>query len=162
MRRNFAASFARPLCWASILGTGAGVWLLDAWEASSLSIRLLQLLAFSLLTLVTWVAYSEAGLLRVGERLVLFRAVLEVGQSAPMAPGNCDMLDWCLDCCAIGLAMSVVWLGREIWLGIMAIDEERTSSRKAVGTPCEIIDMKEWKARTAARTSSVTMAGQRL
>ena len=163
MRRNIASSFARSLCWVGIIGIGVGVWLLNAAAPASLSVRLLQLLAFSLLTLVTWVAYPEAGLLRVGERLALFRAGLELSQSLPIMPGNSDMLDWCIDCSAIGAVLSVIWLARKMWLGFIEIDEERAVPRKAVWTlDCEIIDMKEWKARAAARTSPATMAGQRL
>lgn len=160
MNRNIAASFARPLCWISAVGIGTAVWLLDAWGSVSLSIRLLQLLAFALLTLVTWVAYPEAGILRIGERLALFRAVLELGQS--LTPGRCDILDWCLDCCAIGAVLFVIWLARKIWLSLLAIDEERAVRRKAVWAPdCEIIDMQEWKERATARPPSVVTVGHR-
>lgn len=162
MRRNIAASFAKPLCWAAIAGVGAGVWVLDALGHFPLSIRPLQFLAFSLLTLVTWVAYADTGLVRVGERLVLFRAVLELSQSVPMTPGSSKLLDWFLDCCAIGAALSVIWLARRIWLGLIAIDDEGYAPQKAGSAPgCEIIDMKEWKARTAYRASSATRAGHR-
>jgi len=139
-----------------------GLCLLDASGPSFLYIRLLQLLAFLLLTLVTWVAYPEIGLWRIGERLALFRAMLELGQSVPIMPGSCDMLDWCLDCCAIGAMLSVIWLVRKIWLGLIAIDEEWADPPLAAGvSSCEIIDMQEWKAQVTARTSSATMAGQR-
>jgi len=162
VRRDIAASFARPLCWAGLAGIGAGVWLLDVSGHFPLSIRSLQFLAFSLLTLVTWLAYADTGLVRIGERLVLFRAVLELGRSAPMMAGSSNLLDWFLDCCAIGVVLSVIWLAREIWLGLIAIDDEGSFPQKAAPAPgCEIIDMKEWKARTASRTSSVTRSGHR-
>lgn len=158
MRRNIAASFARPFCWAGVAGAGAGIWLFDVSGSSAVSIMLLQLLAFSFLTLVTWVAYGDAGLLRVGERLVLFRAVLELGQSVSIVPGTCDLLDWCRDCSAILAVLIVIGLARKAWLGLVAIDEEGSAPRKAISASgCEIIDMKAWKmrARVIAPASNV-------
>ena len=121
---------------------------------------LLQLLAFSFLTLVTWVAYGDAGLLRVGERLVLFRAVLELVQSVSIVPGTCDLLDWCRDCCAIVAVLTVIGLARKAWFGLVAIDEEGSAAQKATSTPgCEIVDMKEWKMRARAIAAPASNAG---
>lgn len=140
----------------------AGIWILDASGPVTLPIRFLQLLAFSLLTLVTWLAYFEAGLWRVGERLILFRAVLELGRSLPFVPGRCNLLDWCLDCLGIGAALAALWLAREAWRRFVAICQEGSSGQNAViRSSCEIIDMKEWKRRADATARSATIAGNR-
>jgi len=160
--RNILAAFAKPLCWIGLTVAVAGIWILDASGPVTLPIRILQLLAFSLLTLVTWLAYFEAGLWRVGERLILFRAVLELGQSLPFIPGRCDLLDWSLDCLGIGVAMGALWLARKAWRRFVAEWQEGSSRQNVViRSSCEIIDMKEWKRRADATARSATIAGNR-
>jgi len=64
-------------------------------------------LAFAALTALAAISYPETPLLRLGERLSFFGALIEVGQSIPGLNRDCDIKDWIVDTLAILLVISI-------------------------------------------------------
>lgn len=164
MRRDIAAIIAKPLFWTGVAFTLTGAWIFGGHDGEAMPYRLLPMFAFALLAVAARIAYPAAGLRRTGERLILFRAILELLQSISIVPGTCDVMDWGLDCLGIGSALLMLWFVRGIWLSILAIDQREPSPGAmggALEASCEVIDMQEWQSRMRANSSAVPLQGRR-
>jgi hypothetical protein len=71
-----------------------------------------HMLAFGVLTILSVMAYPEAELLRIGERLSFLGAMIEVVQSIPALHRDCDIMDWVADTVVIVGMLLVVRLVR--------------------------------------------------
>ena len=69
-------------------------------------------LAFAVLALLGALAYRATRLLRIGERLSLLGAAIELVQSIPGLHRDCDILDWVTDTIAVGIVLVLVWAWR--------------------------------------------------
>lgn len=68
--------------------------------------------AFGTLTLLSVLAFPDASLLRIGERLSFLGAMIEVLQSIPSLHRDCDIMDWVADTTIIVAVLVVVRIGR--------------------------------------------------
>lgn len=66
--------------------------------------------AFMVLSLLAALAYPDARLTRIGERLSFLGALIEVAQSIPALHRDCDIRDWAADTGAI-IAMLLIVAG---------------------------------------------------
>jgi hypothetical protein len=71
-----------------------------------------HMLAFGVLTILCVMAYPEAQLLRIGERLSFLGAMIELVQSIPMLHRDCDIMDWAADTSIIIGVLAIVALSR--------------------------------------------------
>lgn len=71
-----------------------------------------HMLVFATLALLAGLAYPEAPLLRIAERLSFLGALIEVGQSIPMLHRDCDIRDWFADTVAVLVVLGVFALIR--------------------------------------------------
>ena len=73
-------------------------------------------LAFVVLSVLAAGAWPNASLLRIGERLSFFGALIEVVQSIPALHRDCDIMDWITDTVAIAITLLIVRTvrGREV------------------------------------------------
>ncbi len=65
-------------------------------------------LAFVTLGLLAALAFPKVGLVRIGERLSFFGALIEVCQAVPALHRDCDIWDWVTDTVAITLVLIIV------------------------------------------------------
>ena len=73
-----------------------------------------HMLAFTTLTLLSALAYPQAPLLRIAERLSFLGALIEVFQSIPALHRDCDVRDWIADTVAILAVLAVVAMVRAL------------------------------------------------
>jgi hypothetical protein len=83
-----------------------------AW-LGALDDRLQHIAAFSAMALLAAAAYPRATLLRIGERLSFFGAVLELVQALPAVGRDCEIQDWLIDTVALIAVLSVIHLIRQ-------------------------------------------------
>lgn len=65
-------------------------------------------LAFVTLSLLAAFAFPAMSLVRVGERLSFFGALIELCQSIPALHRDCDIADWLTDTAAIVLVLLII------------------------------------------------------
>lgn len=65
-------------------------------------------LAFVTLSVLAALAFPEAALPRIGERLSFLGALIEVFQSIPSLHRDCDVMDWVFDTVAITVALLLI------------------------------------------------------
>ncbi|MEO5866890.1 MAG: hypothetical protein ABIS14_16355 [Sphingomonas sp.] len=70
--------------------------------------------AFAVIAWLSVLAYPNARLARIGERLSFLGALIEVAQSIPALHRDCDIFDWFADTGAIIAALLVAWVFRRI------------------------------------------------
>lgn len=70
--------------------------------------------AFATLTVLAVTAFPAMELLRVGERLSLFGALIEVVQATPALHRDCDIFDWVADTLMIALVLVSIALYRRL------------------------------------------------
>jgi len=109
MRSFFIAVFAAALVFTLIM----------AWLPHPPAVPMQQddkfwhMLAFVTLSVLASLAFPEAPLLRIGERLSFLGALIEVVQSIPALQRDCDIRDWIADTIAIAVALTIVaWIRR--------------------------------------------------
>jgi VanZ family protein len=64
-------------------------------------------LGFAVLTALAIAAYPQALRLRIGERMALFGAVIELVQGQPFIGRSCDLYDWLADIAAVSVVLIV-------------------------------------------------------
>lgn len=69
-------------------------------------------LAFAVIALLAALAYPQARLTRIAERLSFLGALIEVAQSIPALHRDCDIFDWVADTTSIIIMLSIVALVR--------------------------------------------------
>lgn len=73
-----------------------------------------HMLAFGVMTILSVMAYPNASLLRIGERLSFLGAMIELVQSIPALHRDCDIMDWVADTAIIIVVLAVVALKRRM------------------------------------------------
>jgi uncharacterized membrane protein YjjP (DUF1212 family) len=64
-------------------------------------------LGFAVLTFLAIAAYPRASRLRIGERMALFGALIELVQGLPVIGRSCDLYDWLADFAAIAMVLTL-------------------------------------------------------
>ena len=106
--------FVRILFWSALIFAFVMAVLPHAPQIEGVSDKLQHMAAFGTLALLAIAAYPQTSLLRIAERLTLVGAVIEVVQSIPSLHRDCDIKDLISDVVAIGLAMAIMLLYRQI------------------------------------------------
>lgn len=83
-----------------------------ALELNEIRDKWQHMAAFGTLTLLSVLAFPQASLWRVGERLSFLGAMIEVVQSIPALHRDCDIMDWVADTAIIIGVLVVVRIGR--------------------------------------------------
>lgn len=76
-----------------------------------------HVVAFGVLTTLAVLAYPQAELLRIGERLSFLGAMIELLQSIPSLHRDCDILDWAADTIIVAIVLLAVVLARDVTAG---------------------------------------------
>lgn len=73
-----------------------------------------HIIAFVTLSILACLAFPEAALARIGERLSFLGAVIEVVQNIPALHRDCDVYDWIAETIAIAVTLAAVALFRRM------------------------------------------------
>ena len=95
--------------------------------------KIQHIAAFLALSLLGAMAFPQASLFRLGERLSFLGALIEVVQNIPALHRDCDIVDWVVDTVAIAVMLVLVrvWRLRE--------------NRKPATTRTRFVSMRPWR-----------------
>jgi hypothetical protein len=102
MRSLFLATFA-----AALLFTLVMAWLPHPPQLPE-SDKFWHVAAFVTLSFLASLAFPAGSPLRIGERLSLLGALIELVQNIPALHRDCDIMDWVADTIAIAVTLAVV------------------------------------------------------
>jgi VanZ family protein len=71
-----------------------------------------HMLAFAVIAFLAAIAYPNARLARIVERLSFLGALIEITQSIPALHRDCDIFDWLADTAAVIVVLTIVALFR--------------------------------------------------